>query len=180
MRKIGSWLGFASPPSAPSLTPKNSASGFPTRRRFSFVKRERPHRFLALFLRTSSPPSQPRGPKARCQKNANTSPPQSAPSADAEKSTIDGCRPGEKCWRYSRMPAHTHKPPIISIPPRLAPYPAIATAANPAYATKCSSRPGSPVRTICCAGSSDKTAKRMTQHQERTRSTAMTGLARTG
>jgi hypothetical protein len=34
-------------------------------------------------------------------------PPHSAPSAEAAKSAIDGCRPGEKCWRYSRMPAYS-------------------------------------------------------------------------
>jgi len=31
-----------------------------------------------------------------------TSPPHSAPSADAAKSSIAGCLPGEKCWRYSQ------------------------------------------------------------------------------
>jgi hypothetical protein len=46
------------------------------------------------------------------------SPPQSTPSADAAKSSIDGCRPGEKCQTYSRMPAYTQKPPMIHTPPR--------------------------------------------------------------
>jgi hypothetical protein len=49
------------------------------------------------------------------------SPPHSTPSADAAKSSIAGCRPGEKCWRYYRMPAYAQKPPMICIPPRLAP-----------------------------------------------------------
>ena len=39
---------------------------------------------------------------------------------------------------------------------------------------------GSPVRTICWAGSSDKMARRMTQHQVRTRSGVMRMLARIG
>jgi predicted metal-binding membrane protein len=37
-----------------------------------------------------------------------------------------------ECWRYSRMAAYTQKPPMICTPPRLAPYPATAIAADPA------------------------------------------------
>jgi hypothetical protein len=39
---------------------------------------------------------------------------------------------------------------------------------------------GKPVRTIACAGNSDKTGRRMTQHQVRTRSDVMRRLARIG
>ena len=39
---------------------------------------------------------------------------------------------------------------------------------------------GNPVRTISCAGNSDKTARRMTQHQVRARSDVMIRPARIG
>ena len=70
-----------------------------------------------------SEPTTPQGGETGRRRQSKTiaSPPHSAPSADAAKSAIDGCRPGEKCWRYSRMPAYTQKPPMICTPPRLAP-----------------------------------------------------------
>jgi len=58
---------------------------------------------------------------SRRKSSAIASPPQSAPSADAAKSPTAGCRPGEKCWRYSRMPAYTQKAPMICVAPQVAP-----------------------------------------------------------
>ena len=49
---------------------------------------------------------------------------------------------------------------------------------RPSVGDECSSRPGSPVRTISCAGNSDKIASKMTQHQVRTRNDVLTRLAR--
>ena len=54
-----------------------------------------------------------------------------APSADAAKSAIDGCRPSEKCWRYSKTPAYIQNKPMIRTVPRLRPYPAVAMVADP-------------------------------------------------
>jgi hypothetical protein len=95
-----------------------------------------------------------------------------APSALA-KSSIDGCRPGEKCRRYSRTPAHIQSPPMIRTLPRPGPYPAIATAAAGIGKEVLSwgkdgwnqlqRRQQRQVGELC-AGSNDKTAKAMTQH----------------
>jgi hypothetical protein len=43
-----------------------------------------------------------------------------------------------------------------------------------------SSRPGSPVRTICWSGNKDKIPRKMTQHRVRTRSDVSTRLERIG
>src|SRR5205814_4747951 len=45
-------------------------------------------------------------------KKGDRGPPHSAPSAEAVKSRNDGCRPGEECWRYSRMAAYIQKLPM--------------------------------------------------------------------
>jgi hypothetical protein len=45
--------------------------------------------------------------------------PHSVPSAEAAKSKSEGCRPGEKCWRYSRIAAYTQKLPMIRRRPNL-------------------------------------------------------------
>src|SRR5882672_6248240 len=43
---------------------------------------------------------------------------------------------------------------------------------------KCSNWPGRPVRTISCAGTKERTARRTTQHHVRKRSDVVTRLAR--
>ena len=76
------------------------------------------------------------------------------------------------------MPAYSQKDPIISNRLRSNPYPAIAIAVDPAYARKCSSSPGRPVRAMSSAGSSDRSANRATQHQVRKRSDVLRRPAR--
>jgi len=101
-------------------------------------------------------------------RTAAARPPKNTPSADAAKSAIEGCLPGEKYWRYSRMPAYMQNNPRVRTAVRR-PYPGIARLTDPAQATKCSSCPGIPVRTISCAGNNERTARRMTQHHVRMR-----------
>jgi hypothetical protein len=42
---------------------------------------------------------------SRFANKVTASAPQNAPRAEAKKSKMEGCRPGENCCRYSRMPA---------------------------------------------------------------------------
>jgi hypothetical protein len=55
------------------------------------------------------------------QTKTTAMPPHRAPAADAAKSSTVGCRPGEKCCRYSSIPAYSHKHPITRMAPRFSP-----------------------------------------------------------
>ena len=73
---------------------------------------------------------------------------------------------------------YTQNNPMISKRLRFNPYPAIAMVADPAYAAKCSTSPGKPVRIISCAGSSDRNPNSATQHQVGKRSHVLSVPAR--